>query len=58
MTRAIAYLRALWLRYVIWETEAYLRDCERDGLIHSLHLDEWRGQVADMRVRLALLEAA
>lgn len=45
-----------WLSYVIWETEAYLADCERDGLIESLHVTQWRAEVADMRVRLALLQ--
>jgi hypothetical protein len=48
-------LRALWLRYEIAETEAYLADCARDGLIHSLHLDEWRTRLAEMRVELATL---
>lgn len=45
-----------WLSCVIWETEAYLADCERDGLIESLHVTQWRAEVADMRVRLALLQ--
>ena len=51
-------IRAALLMYEIWETEHYLRDCERDGLVHSLHLDEWRGRLCDMRVRLALLSGS
>lgn len=47
--------RALWLQYEISSTQAYLDDCARDGLIHSLHLDEWRARLADMRVELATL---
>ncbi len=59
--RALAHLivcgpQRAWLSYVIWETEAYLADCERDGLINSLHVTKWRAEVADMRVRLALLQ--
>ena len=47
--------RALWLRYEIDETERYLADCAKDGLIRSLHLDEWRTRLAEMRVELATL---
>ena len=50
--------RIAWLRLEIWETEAYLRDCERDGLVNSLHIAEWRGRLAQMRVQLALLQPA
>lgn len=45
-----------WLRYTIWETEHYLRDCERDGLVDSLSLDDFRGQLEAQRVQLALLQ--
>lgn len=48
--------RRLWLQYEICETEAYLADCARDGLIDSLHLREWRGRLAEMRVELATLQ--
>lgn len=48
--------RRAWLRFVIFETEAYLQDCERDGLVHSLHIAEWRATLADLRVQLALLQ--
>lgn len=48
--------RRLWLQYEIYETEAYLADCARDGLIDSLHLREWRGRLAEMRVELATLQ--
>lgn len=51
-------LRIALLQYRIWEQEAWVRDCERDGLSDSLHLDECRGQVAEWRVQIALLEAA
>ena len=47
--------RRLWLQYEIYETESYLADCARDGLIDSLHLREWRGRLAQMRVELATL---
>lgn len=56
MSAIIRFVRRCWLRYEISETEAYLRACARDGLIDSLHLHEWRGRVAQMRVELALLE--
>ena len=48
--------RHLWLQYEIYETEAYLADCARDGLIDSLHLREWRGRLAQMRIELAMLQ--
>jgi len=48
--------RRLWLQYEIYETEAYLADCARDGLIDSLHLREWRGRLAQMRIELAMLQ--
>lgn len=47
--------RAAWLRFEISSTQAYLDDCAQDGLIHSLHLDEWRTRLAEMRVELATL---
>lgn len=56
-------LRRLWralrialLRWQIWETEQWLLDCRRDGLVHSLSLTDIRAQLSEMRVRLALLE--
>lgn len=45
-------LCAAVLVYQIWETEAYLRDCEREGLTGSLALAEFRGDLQRMRVRL------
>ncbi len=48
--------RAAWLRLSIWEAEHYLRDCKRDGLVASLHLDLFAAEIAHMRVRLALLQ--
>lgn len=50
--------RIAWLRLEIWETEAYLHDCQRDALVNSLHITEWRGRLAEMRVQLALLQPA
>lgn len=47
---------AAWLRYVIWETEAWIRACEADGLHHSLHLTQVRHELAANRVQLILLE--
>lgn len=49
-------LRALVLRWQIWETECYLRDCEREGLTSSLSLRDFRHQLAVMRCRLIDLE--
>lgn len=45
-------VRALWLPYEIHETRAYLRACSRDGLVHSLHLDEWRRRLGGMEAEL------
>lgn len=57
------HFRALWrwllswlVRYQIYETEAYLRDCEREGLTSSLSLRDFRLQLSDLRVRLADLQ--
>ena len=49
-------LRALVLRWQIWETEHYLLDCEREGLTDSLSLRAFRHEVAAMRCRLIDLE--
>lgn len=48
--------RIAWLRYQIWELEAWLADCARDGLHSSLHLRECRGQLAELRIRLIDLQ--
>jgi hypothetical protein len=45
-----------WLRYTIWETEGYLRACERDGLVDSLSLTDFRAQLEAQRVELAALQ--
>lgn len=50
-------LLALIVRWQIWETEHYLRDCEREGLTDSLSLRDFRNQLAAMRVRLIDLES-
>lgn len=55
---ALRHLRALVLRWQIWETEHWLRDCARDGLLYGRTLDEIRAELCRMRVRLALLQAA
>ena len=54
--RALACVLRCWVRYQIWETEHYLRDCERDGLVESLSLTDFRAQLAALRVRLAALQ--
>lgn len=54
--RLYRLLAALILRWQIWETEHYLRDCEREGLTDSLSLRDFRNQLAAMRVRLIDLE--
>lgn len=46
-----------WLVYTIHETERYLRACERDGLVHSLSLADFRAQLEAQRVQLALLQS-
>ena len=51
------HARCAWLRWTIWETEGYLAACARDGLVDSLSLREFRGQLCAMRVQLAVLEA-
>ena len=45
-----------WLRYTIHETEVYLRACERDGLVRSLSLTDFRAQLEAQRVALANLQ--
>lgn len=45
-----------WKRWQIRSTEQYLRDCARDGLSDSLSLREFRLQLEELRVELALLE--
>jgi hypothetical protein len=56
VVRFFRLLRALLLRWQIWETECYLRDCEREGLTSSLSLRHFRYDVAVMRCRLIDLE--
>jgi hypothetical protein len=54
--RAWRLLCRLTLRYRIWETEAWVRDCEKDGLDVSLSRPDIVADLAAMRVRLALLQ--
>lgn len=59
MNPARAFCRWLlrqWLMYHAWELAHYLRDCSRDGLTDSLSLREFRGQLAALEVRIALLQ--
>ena len=56
VVRFSRFLRALVLRWQIWETECYLRDCEREGLTSSLSLRNFRNEVAVMRCRLIDME--
>ncbi len=51
------HIKRLFVRWTLWETEAYLAACARDGLTDSLSLREFRGQCSSMRVQLALLDA-
>lgn len=53
---ALRWLHALLLRYQIWETEHWLRDCARDGLITGKNLELFRADLCAMRVRLARLQ--
>lgn len=41
------------VRWEIVETERYLRACERDGLVDSLSLRDFRGQLQALRIRLS-----
>ena len=54
--RAFDAVLTLWLRWCIWEAENYMHACAKDGLIDSLSLRAFRGQIADMRVRLYALQ--
>lgn len=57
MTRALTFpflaAYALFLRWTIWEAESHLRECAADGLIDSLSIRAFRGQIDQDRVRLA-----
>lgn len=46
--RLTLWLLDKWLRFKIRETEAYLRDCARDGLTDSLSIRDWRAQLAGL----------
>jgi hypothetical protein len=43
-------------RWALAETETYLVECSRDGIVDGLSLRAWRDQCAERRVRIALLE--
>lgn len=45
-----------WLHLELWELLAWLRDCQRDGLHHSLHLRACRDRAAELRTAIALLQ--
>jgi hypothetical protein len=53
----LRWLHAMFLRYVIWETEHWLRDCANDGLRDGTNLRLVRAQLEADRVSLALLQA-
>lgn len=53
----LRWLRALFLRYVIWETECWLRACAREGITDGTNLRLVRAQLEADRVSLALLQA-
>ena len=55
LRRAWRALRIALLTYQIRETECYLLACERDGLVNSLSLQQFRWDLSSMRCRLALL---
>lgn len=57
LSRCWRAIRAGWLRWQISATEQYLRDCERDGIVDSLSIREFRLCIEEMRVELALLES-
>lgn len=54
---ALRWLHALFLRWVIWETEHWLRDCAREGITDGTNLRLVRAQLEADRVSLALLQA-
>lgn len=45
------------LRYQLWETENWLRECESDGLLIGPGLDNARAQRDDFRVRVIRAQA-
>ena len=68
MTATLLHLaRALWwaltrglrralLAYELWELEAWMADCARDGLHHSLHMQRCRARAGELRTAMALLQ--
>jgi hypothetical protein len=46
-------LKALFLRWCIWEAEDHLRACAEDGILEGVSLRAFRGQIDADRVRLA-----
>jgi len=55
--RAVRWVRCAWLRYRIWETERYLVELQRDGIIEGISLREFRRQIEEMRCDLAILDS-
>lgn len=56
LARLLRPAQRAFLRYRIWETEHWIADCERDGIFDGVSLRYVRADLAQMRVRLALLE--
>lgn len=50
-------VQILALRYRIWSTEDWIKDCERDGITDSLNMREFRRDLGRMRCQRAMLEA-
>lgn len=48
--------RMAWLHLELWELQAWMRDCQRDGLHRSLHLDRCAARADELRVSIALLQ--
>ena len=56
--RAARLLRIWWLRWEISSAESWINDCAREGIYASDSLTSLRGRVQELRVQLAIAEAA
>jgi hypothetical protein len=56
MSRLLAFLELLWLRWCLSSDEQWVRECESDGILQSDSLRYIRAEAEAYRVRIALLE--
>lgn len=50
--------RIAWLRFDIHCLESYIADCERDGILQSQSMTEFRLELGRQRVQLLIAEAS